>query len=176
MEREAAVGRFSHVLVLGVGLVLGWGGVLSIGGAQPALAQDEDRHEGYYYPEPQTTETYAARVVTLSESNRERRIGFVTGMTQQLLGADYAPTYAVFAKGDEAEKLIIVGLIEGQLDTIYRMRALLANLTAVSRLTPFFRENTLPEYATFFDLLKLLGFEQLTITDGVSVTHQVLIE
>jgi hypothetical protein len=56
------------------------------------------------------------------------------------------------------------------------MRALLANLTAVSRVTPFFRENTLPEYATFFDLLKLLGFEQLTVTDGVALTHQVIIE
>src|SRR3546814_19961107 len=90
------------------------------------------------------------------------------------LGADYAPSYAVFAKGDEAEKLIIVGLVDGELNTIYRMRALLANLTAVSRVTPFFRENTLPDYAPFFDLLKLLGFEQLTITDGVAATHQVM--
>jgi hypothetical protein len=49
-------------------------------------------------------------------------------------------------------------------------------LTAVSRVTPFFRENTLPEYATFFDLLKLLGFQQLTVTDGVALTHQVTIE
>ena len=159
-------------------------GALVIGGpvigelAAPARAQqsDDDRHEGYYYPAPQTTESYTARVVTLSESNRERRIGFVTGLTQQLLGGDYAPSYAIFAKGEEAEKLIIVGLMDGELNTIYRMRALLANLTAVSRATPFFRENTLPEYATFFDLLKLLGFEQLTLTDGVGLTHQVTIE
>ena len=144
--------------------------------AAPAGAQDDDRHEGYYYPPPETSEIYSARVVTLPESSRPRRIGFVTGMTQQLMAGEYAPTYAVFAKGDEAEKLIIVGLVDGELNTIYRMRALLANLTAVSRLTPFFRENTLPEHATFFDLLKLLGFEQLTITDGVKLTHQVLIE
>jgi hypothetical protein len=150
---------------------------LVLQGVLPAAAQDEsDRHEGYYYPAPQTTETYTARVVTLEESNRERRIGFVTGMTQQLLGGRYAPSFAVFAKGDEAEKMIIVGLRDGELDTIYRMRALLANLTAISRLTPFFRENTLPEYATFFDLLKLLGFTQLTITDGVNLTHQVIID
>ncbi len=158
------------------------GGALVLGAAlsgpwtvTPAAALD-DRHEGYYYPAPQTTETYTARVVTLSESDRERRIGFVTGMTQQLLAGKYAPTYAVFAKGEEAEKLIIVGLVDGQLNSIYRMRALLANLTAVSRVTPFFRENTLPEYATFFDLLKLLGFVQLTVTDGVSITHQVVIQ
>jgi len=151
-------------------------GLALAGVAAPASAQDEDRHEGYYYPAPQTTEIYTARVVALPGNDRERRIGFVTGMTQQLLGGRYPPSYAIFAKGDEAEKLIIVGLTDGELNTIYRMRALLANLTAVSRVTQFFRENTLPEYATFFDLLKLLGFEQLTVTDGVSLTHQVLIE
>src|SRR5690606_39372770 len=48
-----------RVMVLGFGLALGWGGVLSVGGAHPAMAQDEDRHEGYYYPAPQTTESYA---------------------------------------------------------------------------------------------------------------------
>jgi hypothetical protein len=167
---EGAVRRFCRAVVLGSALVLGGGAIL------PAAGQEADRHEGYYYPAPQTTESYTARVVTLSESSRERRIGFVTGLTQQLLGGDYAPSYAIFAKGEEAEKLIIVGLVDGELNTIYRMRALLANLTAVSRVTPFFRENTLPEYATFFDLLKLLGFQQLTVTDGVALTHQVTIE
>jgi len=157
--------------VLGGALVLGGGAIL------PAAGQEEeDRHEGYYYPAPQTTETYTARVVTLSESNRERRIGFVTGLTQQLLGGDYAPSYAIFAKGEEAEKLIIVGLADGELNTLYRIRALLANLTAVSRVTPFFRDNTLPEHATFLDLLKLLGFEQLTVTDGVDLSHQIVIK
>ncbi len=82
----------------------------------------------------------------------------------------------MFAKGDDADKLIIVGLIDGQMNTIYRARALFATLTAVSRLTPFFRDNAPAVEATFFDLLKLLGFKQLTITDGVAFTHQVLIE
>ena len=38
-----------------------------------AVAQEEDpsqdRHAGYYYPEPETTETYTARVVTLPDSD-----------------------------------------------------------------------------------------------------------
>jgi len=141
-----------------------------------APAAAEDRHEGYYYPKPQTVETYTARVATLADSDRTRRIGFVTGLTQQLLGGRFAPNYAVFAKGEDAEKLIIVGLVDGELDTLYRARALFANLTAVARVTPFFRENTLAEQATFFDLLKLLGFIQVTITDGDAFAHQVLIE
>ena len=54
-----------------------------------------------------------------------------------------------------------------------RMRAILANMTTMSRLSPFFQERTVAEDANFFDLLKLLGFQQITITDGDKVTHQV---
>lgn len=152
--------------------------LLLLAGSIPALAQEpaSDRHAGYYYPEPQTTETYVARVTTLPDSDRNRRIAFVTGLTKQMLAGQYEPSYAVFAKGDDAEKLIIVGLVDGQLDTIYRARALLAQLTAVSRLTPFFQQNTLAEQATFLDLLKLLGYVQLTVSDGDKFAHQITIQ
>lgn len=145
--------------------------------ASAAAAQDDgDRHAGYYYPEPQGVETYHARVETLPGESRLRRVAFVTGVTAQLMKASYAPPYAIFAKGEEAEKLIIVALADGPMDTLYRARAVLANLTAMSRVTAFFREHTVEEDATFFDLLKLLGFKQLTISDGESFAHQVLIE
>ena len=71
------------------------------------------------------------------------------------------------------DKMIIVGLQPGELGTVYRMRAILANMTTMSRLSPFFQERTVAEDANFFDLLKLLGFQQITITDGDKVTHQV---
>jgi hypothetical protein len=149
-------------------------------GAPPvgALAQDvaDDHHAGYYYPQPQTSETYTARVVTLPDSDRVRRIGFVTALTQQLLSAPYPPDYAVYAKGSEAEKMIIVALGDGRYNTLYRMRGLMAMMTAQSRLSTFFQENTLAEHATFYDLLKMLGFKQLTVTDGDAFAHQVTIE
>ena len=148
--------------------------------AMPAVtnAQEvaDDRHAGYYYPTPQTSETYTARVVTLADSDRARRLGFVTGLTQQLLTMPYPPEYAVYAKGAEAEKMIIVSLQDDRYDTLYRMRALLAMLTAQSRLSQFFQENTLADHATFFDLLKMLGFEQLTVSDGDDFAHQITIE
>ena len=144
--------------------------------AAAALAEDADHHAGYYYPEPQSVETYEARVETLPDASRLRRIVFVTGVTQQLLQARYAPAFAIFAKGDDADKLIIVALQDGPLSTVYRARAVLANLTAMARVTAFFREHTSPENATFFDLLKLLGFKQLTVSDGVNFAHQVLIK
>jgi hypothetical protein len=139
-------------------------------------AASDDNHVGYYYPQPQSTETYEARVHTLPESDRGRRIGFVTGLTKQLLSQRYDPGYAIFAKGDDADKLIIVALESGRYDTMYRARALLANLTAVARLTPFFQQYTLADQATFLDLLKLLGFKQVTVSDGASFAHQNTIQ
>jgi hypothetical protein len=139
-------------------------------------AEEQSAHEGYYYPKPQTLEHYVSSAITLPESDKIRRQSFVIGMTKQLLDGKYAPGFAVFAKGDQSEKLIIVGMIDGQLNTIYRARALLAQLTAVARSTPFFQQNTQPEQATFFDFMKLLGFRQVTITDGRDFAHQVIVD
>jgi hypothetical protein len=146
--------------------------------AAPAGAQDSavDRHEGYYYPTPQTIETYEARAETLEDSDRTRRIGFIIELTGQMLSNPYPPEFAVFAKGEEAEKLLIVAMRDGVIDTIYRARALLAMLTSVSRATPLFQDYGVAEVFTFFDLLKILGFSQLTISDGDAFAHQVLIE
>jgi hypothetical protein len=143
---------------------------------QASLAQAEDRHAGYYYPPPQTSEIYRARSATLPDSDRTRRIGFVVQLTKQMLSHPYPPDYAVFVKGDEAEKMLIVALRDDVLDTLYRARALLAMLTAVARATPLFAQLGGEESFTFFDLLKILGFTQLTISDGESFAHQVTIE
>ena len=139
-------------------------------------AEEESTHEGYYYPKPQTLEHYVSRTITLAESDKVRRQAFIIGMTKQLLDGKYAPSFAIFAKGDQSEKLIIVGMVDGQLNTIYRARALLAQLTAVARATPFFQQNTQPEESTFFDFMKLLGFRQITITDGREFAHQVIVD
>lgn len=148
----------------------------------PAAAQDEapersrDRHVGYYYPVPISREVYTARGQTLREAGRGLRVGFVTGISKQMADRPYAPSYAVFAKGTEAEKLIIVALTDGPLDTIYRARAVFADLTAMARLLPIFREFGVQDRFTFFDLAKIMGFSQITVSDGHAFAHQVSIE
>lgn len=141
-----------------------------------ADVQAADRHAGYYYPTPASTETYVARAQTLQEADRSLRIGFVTGITNQILQQPYPPTAAIFAKGAEGQKLIIVALEDGRIDTLYRARAIFANMTAVARVMPLFRELGVEGWFTFFDLAKLLGFEQITITDGRDFAHQVIID
>ena len=142
----------------------------------PHASRAQESQEGYYYPKPKLVETYQARVATLSDSDRTRRLGFVSGLAKEVADKPYPPTFYIFAKGDEADKLIIVGTQDNGLSTVYRTRALLAHLTAVARLTDFFQQNTIAEYATFFDFLKLLGFKQVTLTDGVAFAHQIKIE
>ena len=143
--------------------------------AAPAFA-DEDRHSGYYFPAPQSEEVYYPRAETLVEANRDRRLGFVTGLTQSQAQAPYPMTHVVFAKGEQAEKLIIVALQDGMFDTIFRARAFLAAMTASARTTPIFGDLEAETSYTFFDLAVLLGFEQITISDGKLFSHRILFE
>lgn len=141
-----------------------------------APARAGDRHAGYYYPPPQSTETYKARALTLHDASRQMRLNFIVGVTQQMMRNPYPPQFVMFAKGIDAEKLIVVALGDDYIDTLFRARALFAMLTSVARSTDFFKELGVAELFTFFDLAKLLGFKQITVSDGESFSHQVLIE
>ncbi|MDF1722267.1 MAG: hypothetical protein P1U65_16465 [Minwuia sp.] len=135
-----------------------------------------DRHEGYYYPGPVTEESYVSRAETLVNADRAKRLGFITGLTGEQLARPYWPTFVVFAKGAEAEKLIIVSTGDSGFRTIYQARALLAQLTATARGTPLFRELKVEDLFTFFDLAKMLGYRQIVISDGENFAHRVNID
>lgn len=151
-------------------------GLLLAAMAVAAPLRADDRHAGYYYPETVSHEVYTARAQTLAGSNRQRRIAFVTGVTAQQVREPYPPVTAMFAKGAEAEKLILVSLQEGRMDTLFRARAVLAMLTATARTTPVFADLDPEVEYTFLDLLKLLGFSQITVSDGRDFAHQIEIE
>ena len=135
----------------------------------------QSRHEGYYYPAPNSEETYVARVDILPEASRRTRIAFVTGLTAQQSRSAYAPTYHLFAKGERAEKFILVSVESGKYATLYQLRALLAAMTALARNTPIFQDHAMPENLTFLDLCKLMGVEQLVVSDGAALAHRIKI-
>lgn len=143
--------------------------------AHAAAAERQDHHVGYYYPEPRQIEEYGPRVQTLPNATVSTRVGFVVGLSKALRERPYAPSYAVFEKGDDSDKLIIVALEDGVLDTLYRARAVLADLTQSARLLPAFQEARDRNRLTFFDLAKLLGFKQITVSDGRDFAHQVIL-
>jgi hypothetical protein len=142
----------------------------------PSEEDSSERHAGYYYPPITSRERYESRARILKDAGRDRRIGFVTAITRQQFTFGYPPQYTMYAKGDEAEKLIIVALGDQSIATIYQACALLAQLTAVARAREFFAELGVETYFTFFDLARMLGFSRLTISDGKHFTHRVQIE
>lgn len=158
---------------IGLGVVTS---MFLLGWSAMSVAQTNDRHVGYYYPAPAQIEVYKARANPLPEVTPARRIEFVTAITLEKTRKPYAPDAVFFAKGEHAQKLIIVSLRSDSLNTIYRVRAYLAALTAVARTTPIFRNAHVEDILNFFDLVRMLGFEQITISDGDRFTHQIKFE
>jgi hypothetical protein len=138
------------------------------------MAAAEDRHAGYYYPKPTSTEEYVARSKTLAIYDRRARIEFTDQLMLQVLGKSYPPPFVFYAKGEKAEKAILVAISGDFAGTLYRMRAFLALMTTLARQTELFKEFKVEDLFTFFDQLKILGFEQLTVSDGKDFAHQIV--
>ena len=149
---------------------------LGLNFAAPTAARADEPAGQYYYPDPGSHETYRSRARVLDEVDRAKRIGFVIGLTQQILARPHEVGVAVFTAGKDADELVIVSTKEGRLNTVYRVRALFAVMTAISRTMPLFTEFGVEDTFTFFDLTKLLGFKMVTASDGDRFAHQVTIE
>jgi len=133
--------------------------------------------EGYYYPEVGSEEVFSRTIAPMPQQpSRDVRVAFVTEITKAQLEAPETPRFAIFAKGGEAEHMIIVALDDEIFSTLFRARAVLAQLTANARGTDFFRGAGIETTATWFDLAKLLGFEELVISDGSAWAHRIRFE
>lgn len=133
----------------------------------------EDRYVGYYYPEITSEETFD-RVIRASQgAGKAVRVDFVNVLTTAQLEAPESPRFVFFAKGEDAATLILTGLDDDVFSSIYRARAILAQLTVSVRRGGFFRQEELQYVATFYDLLQLMQFDELLITDGETWTHRV---
>lgn len=140
------------------------------------LANAEDRYVGYYYPQVQSEEIYQAPLPIFVGVTRLSRVGFVTSLDQQQKQRPYPPVYHMFAKGNDAQKLIIVATEEESYNTLFRLRGLLASMTADARTSPLFSKIGHVEQLNFFDLLKVAGFKEMVITNGKDISHRVTIE
>jgi hypothetical protein len=163
------------ILVLAMALLLPRGALAADAAKQPT-ANTESRHEGYYYPKIGSREIYKARTKVLPQMTRASRLLFVSAMTKDQVSSGYPPRYALFAKGDEADKMIIVGLDDSSLSTIYRARAVMAALSSLGRLTPLLKDADLEDTLTFYDLLRLLGFRDITVSDGRKFAHRITLQ
>ncbi|POF30558.1 hypothetical protein [Roseibium marinum] len=134
-----------------------------------------DAHAGYYYPVPQTREVYVSELAPAPDTGKKSRAAFVIGLAGQHEERNRVIGYHLFAKGAELEKLIIVATGDGQYDTLYRLRALLASLTSMARSTELFARSNQPQELNFLDFCKLIGFTQVTVSDGRNIAHQITV-
>ena len=136
-------------------------------------AAAEDRYVGYYYPDVTTQETFDRVVRSSDGADKAVRIDFVNTLTSAQLDAPESPRFVFFSKGNDAETLILVALDDDVFSTLYRARAVLAQLTVSVRSGGYFVNEDLQYVATFYDLIQLLAFDELVITDGQNWAHRV---
>ncbi len=129
--------------------------------ALPNTARAADRHGGYYYPP------------IMENASREVRIGFIVVQTNGQSKRASSPRYARSATGDAAENGHLVGLDPHSFATLFRARGVLAQLMAEARASALFRNLAVEDLCTFFDLARMLGFAQITISDGRTYAHRV---
>lgn len=139
-------------------------------------ANADDRYVGYYYPQVGSEEIYQAPLPVFAGVTRLSRVGFVTGLDQEQKKRPYPPIYHMFAKGGDAQKLIIVATEEGRYNTLFRLRGLLASMTADARTSPLFTKIGHVEQLNFFDLLKVVGFKEVVISNGKNIAHRVTLQ
>ena len=143
------------------------------------LGQDADaseRHAGYYYPESVTEEHYVSHAQKIPAATRESRLAFVSGVAKSASERPYPPQRAMFAKGDDASKLIVVSLYDNHMTTLAQARAILAMMTGVARTTKILRDLQVESIFNFLDFCKMLGFTELTISDGRTYAHRFILE
>ena len=143
--------------------------LFAIAGAAAA----QDKYIGYYYPDVMSEETFDRIIVNTPPANKAIRVGFVTAITKAQLDAPESPRFVLFTKGGESDQLIMVALDDEIFKTMYRARALFAQLTSNIRGTEFFRQQELEVAGTFFDMLQIMNFKSLVVTDGENWAHKV---
>lgn len=139
-------------------------------------ASAEDRHTGYYYPPIESEEIFDRIIGAAPPATGAVRTAFLTEITRGQLTSPTKPRIAIFGKGAETERMIIVALDDDVFKTLFRARAVLAQMTSTARTTPLFKKNGIQFDATWFDLAKILGFKEIIVTDGATWTHKVAIE
>lgn len=141
--------------------------------ASVAHANVYETSDGYYYPQITSTEEFDRVLVQTPDPAKDVRIDFVNSVTKASVESQSAPQFVFFAKGEFAQKLYIIAVNDEVFKTIYRARAVLARTTSILRSGNFLAKQDLQSIGTFFDLLQIMHFKTLVISDGETWAHKV---
>jgi hypothetical protein len=150
--------------------------ILAVAFRVDAADHSADKYVDYYYPAVTSEETFSRVIANAPPSTAAIRTNFVTSITKAQLEAPESPRFVIFEKGEESRNLIIVALDDEVFKTLFRARAVLAQLTSNMRGTDFFRQQNLHIEGTLYDMLMIMQFDSLVVTDGETWSHMVTFE
>jgi len=133
-----------------------------------------DGHQ--FYPTPKVIENHKSRRRVLTSTQNETRIAFVNNILRAFIQRDAQERVLVFAKGKNVENMIIMDSVDGNLSTIFKVRAFIEVLPVLLRNTPIYRKFKNSEIPPFFDLAKMNGFKTVTFTDGDKYSFRFILK
>ena len=133
-----------------------------------------DEHQ--FYPTPKVIENYKSRRRVLTSTQNETRIAFVNNILRAFIQRDAQERVLVFAKGKNVENMIIMHSVDGNLSTIFKVRAFIEVLPVLLRNTPIYRKFKNSEIPPFLDLAKMNGFKTITFTDGDKYSFRFILK
>ncbi|MEM6625544.1 MAG: hypothetical protein AAGB25_01850 [Pseudomonadota bacterium] len=131
---------------------------------------------GYHYPAPQGVETATTIVSQAEKPPFEVRVQIVTAIATANAARPYPPVFFSILEGAERDTLVLLDMGGANIDTVYKARGLVSEVSALMRNNPLFSQYGVENYASIFDMLKIWGFEKLVITNGDDFAHAFLIE
>ena len=129
-----------------------------------------------FYPMPKVIENYKSRRRVLTSTQNENRIAFVNNILRAFIQRDAQERVLVFAKGKNVENMIIMDSVDGNLSTIFKVRAFIEVLPVLLRNTPIYRKFKNSEIPPFLDLAKMNGFKTITFTDGDKYSFRFILK
>lgn len=135
------------------------------------------REAGYTYPAPSGSEVVSTIVNdAVQVPPFEARVQFVSQLTQVLASRPYPPLALAMTEGDDHETIVFLDAGRLDVSTPYEARAIVAQMSSATRNSPLFAQYGVENYASIFDMFKLLGFAQVIITNGDDFAYSFLIE
>jgi hypothetical protein len=129
-----------------------------------------------FYPTPKVIENYKSRRRVLTGTQNKTRIAFANNILRAFIHRDVKERVFVFAKGKNAENMIIMDSVNGNLNTIFKVRAFIEVLPVLLRNTPIYRKFKNSEIPPFLDLAKMNGFKTVIFTDGDKYSFRFILK
>ncbi len=133
----------------------------------------EDR---LYFPKPSVTRTVIAQSGLIQEASPLNRQNLADFMNVEISNRPYPPHMSVQVLGVKGEALLITAHQNDFINSTYRAEAAMARFSSLTRTMPVFVQSGIGPYVNFTDMLAMLGFKALILSDGVAFAYQVNIQ